>query len=137
MIFTVIHISVAVLHFLVLVFSLYFFKFYLFILYMRIHCRCLQTHQKRASDLITDGCESPCGCWELNSGPQEEQPVHLTTALSLQLHIAFVWLVLLVFFGSSLRPHLPCTPLAPLAWGYEFASQLLCKLSKSNKVLHA
>jgi len=31
------------------------------------------THQKRASDLITDGCEPPCGCWELNSGPLEEQ----------------------------------------------------------------
>ena len=29
-------------------------------------------HQKRASDLITGGCELPCGCWELNSGPSEE-----------------------------------------------------------------
>jgi hypothetical protein len=27
----------------------------------------------RASDLITDGCEPPCGCWKLNSGPMEEQ----------------------------------------------------------------
>ena len=35
----------------------------------------LQTHQKRASDLITDGCEPPCGFWELNSGPLEEQAV--------------------------------------------------------------
>jgi hypothetical protein len=24
-------------------------------------------------DPITDGCEPPCGCWELNSGPLEEQ----------------------------------------------------------------
>jgi hypothetical protein len=32
-------------------------------------------HQKRASDPITDGCEPPCGCWELNSGPLEEQAV--------------------------------------------------------------
>jgi hypothetical protein len=24
---------------------------------------------------ITDGCKSPCGCWELNSGPLEEQLV--------------------------------------------------------------
>jgi hypothetical protein len=31
--------------------------------------------QKRAPDLITDGCEPPCGCWELNSGPLEKQPV--------------------------------------------------------------
>jgi hypothetical protein len=25
------------------------------------------THQKRASDPITDSCEPPCDCWELNS----------------------------------------------------------------------
>ena len=31
-----------------------------------------QTH-KRALDSITDGCETPRGCWELNSGPLEEQ----------------------------------------------------------------
>jgi len=54
-------------------------KLDLFILYMRVHCSCLQTHQKRASDPITDGYEPPCGCWELNSGPLEEQLVLLTT----------------------------------------------------------
>jgi hypothetical protein len=41
-------------------------------------------HQKRASDLITDGCEPPCGCWDLNSGPSEEQSVLLTAEPSLQ-----------------------------------------------------
>jgi hypothetical protein len=30
--------------------------------------------QKRAPDPITDGCELPCGYWELNSGPLEEEP---------------------------------------------------------------
>jgi hypothetical protein len=34
---------------------------------------------KEASDLITDGCEPPCGCWDLNSEPPEEQSVLLTT----------------------------------------------------------
>ena len=29
--------------------------------------------QKRAWDPIGDGCEPPCGCWGLNSGPLEEQ----------------------------------------------------------------
>ncbi|KAM7334023.1 hypothetical protein ACRRTK_007343 [Alexandromys fortis] len=29
--------------------------------------------QKRASDHISDGCEPPCGCRELNPGPLEEQ----------------------------------------------------------------
>ncbi|XP_038167074.1 ras-related protein Rab-13 isoform X2 [Arvicola amphibius] len=28
--------------------------------------------------LVTDGCEPPRGCWELNSGPLEEQSVFLT-----------------------------------------------------------
>jgi hypothetical protein len=41
-------------------------------------------HQKRATDLITDGCELPCVCWDLNSGPSEEQWVLLTTEPSLQ-----------------------------------------------------
>jgi len=56
---------------------------------MWVHCRCLQTHQKRASDPITDGCEPPCGCWDLNSGPLEEQPVLLTAEPSLQPHTIF------------------------------------------------
>ena len=52
-----------------------------------IHCCCLQTHQKRASDPITDGCEPPCGCWKLNSGPLAEQSVLLTAEPSLQPQI--------------------------------------------------
>ena len=44
----------------------------------------LQTHQKRALDPITDGCDLPCGCWELDSEPLEEQPVLLTSEPSLQ-----------------------------------------------------
>ena len=39
---------------------------------------------KRASVLPIDGCEPPCGCWELNSGPLEEQPVLSTVEPSLQ-----------------------------------------------------
>jgi hypothetical protein len=33
---------------------------------------------EEASDPITDGCEPPRGCWELNSGPPEEQLVFST-----------------------------------------------------------
>ena len=36
---------------------------------------------------VTDSCELPYGCWELNSGPLEEQPVLLTTEPSLQPQI--------------------------------------------------
>jgi hypothetical protein len=41
-------------------------------------------HQKRASDLIMGGCEPPCGCWDLNSVPLEEQSVLLPTEPSHQ-----------------------------------------------------
>jgi hypothetical protein len=46
----------------------------------------LLTHQKRESDPITDGFESPCSCWESNSQPAEEQSVFLTAEPSLQPH---------------------------------------------------
>jgi hypothetical protein len=46
----------------------FFFKIY-YVLW--VHCSCLQTQQKRASSPIIDGCEPPCACWELNSGPLE------------------------------------------------------------------
>jgi hypothetical protein len=55
--------------------SFFFLKMYL--LYVST-LSCLQTLQKRASDLVTDGCEPPYGCWDLNSGPSEEQSGALT-----------------------------------------------------------
>jgi hypothetical protein len=36
--------------------------------------------------LVTDGCEPPCGCWDLNLGPLEEQLVLLTAEPSLKPH---------------------------------------------------
>jgi hypothetical protein len=59
-------------------FLLSFFKIYL------LNVSTLQTPKKRASDLITDGCEPPCGCWNLNSGPSKEQSALLTAKPSLQ-----------------------------------------------------
>jgi hypothetical protein len=47
------------------------------------------THQKSVSDPVTDGCEPPYGCWELNAGPLEEQSVLLTTEPSLQPNSLF------------------------------------------------
>ena len=47
-------------------------------------CEYAVAHQKRASDPITDGCEPPCCCWELNSGPLEDQSVTSTSESSLQ-----------------------------------------------------
>jgi hypothetical protein len=53
---------------------------------MYVVCQSLQKHQERALDTITDGCEVPCGCWELSSGPLKEQSVLLTAEPSLQHH---------------------------------------------------
>ena len=50
---------------------------------------CVSAGQERASDLISDDCEPPCGCWELNSGPLEEQAMLLSTEPSLQPLIVF------------------------------------------------
>ena len=64
------------------VFYLFIFK-YLFILFIyyvyNILSACMPEGQKRAPDLITDGCEPPRGCWQLNSGPLEEQAMLLTS----------------------------------------------------------
>jgi len=54
-------------------------------------------NQKRTLDSIRDGCEPPCGCWELNSGPLEEQPVLLTTEPILQSNLFTLILCALVF----------------------------------------
>ena len=34
---------------------------------------------------VTDGCEPPCGYWELNRGPLKDHYVFLTSEPSLQL----------------------------------------------------
>ena len=49
--------------------------------------------QKRAPDPITDGCEPSCGCWELNSGPLEEQAMLLTSEPSLQPLSSFSYIM--------------------------------------------
>jgi hypothetical protein len=56
------------------------------------------------SDLVTDGCEPPCGCWDLNSGPLEEQSMFLTTEPSHQLECIFLMVNVnerLLFFSSQ------------------------------------
>jgi hypothetical protein len=47
---------------------------------------CMPACQNRPSDSIVDGGGLPCGCWELHSGPLEEQSVflsHLSSPISL------------------------------------------------------
>jgi hypothetical protein len=44
---------------------------------------CLCKGVRSSGTGVTDRCELPCGCWELNLGPLEEQPVLLTAEPSL------------------------------------------------------
>lgn len=55
-------------------------------LHMGVLSVCTSANYKGALDPVTiliDGCELSYECWELNSGPQEEQPVLLTAEPSL------------------------------------------------------
>ena len=61
------------------------FKVYLLCVYADT-VAVFRTHQKRASDPITDGCEPPCGRWELNSGPLEEQSLWPNLPADLPFH---------------------------------------------------
>jgi hypothetical protein len=70
-------------------------------------------HQKRASDLIMGGCEPPCGCWDLNSGPLKEQSELLPAEPSPQpqyyllILTAFVWDTLSWVTGTEGARSLP------------------------------
>ena len=110
-------------------FALFFLKMYLF-LCVWVHCNCLQTHHKRASDPIIDGYEPPCICRELNSGPLEEHSVFLSlshlcspiaafsyTQIIILLTLPTVFSTLPILRGAFLspdnHPQLPCALFLP------------------------
>jgi hypothetical protein len=63
---------------------------------------CLCEGVRSSENGVTDGCELPCECWELNSGPLEELLVLLTAEVSLQpLWVCFVLFVLFCFFKTG------------------------------------
>ena len=66
---------------------------------MHEYTSCLQTHQNRAMDQITNGCEPLCGFWELNSGLLEEESVCLTPESLLQPLIMFLNEFILKLWG--------------------------------------
>jgi hypothetical protein len=43
-------------------------------------------------DPMIDGCEPPCGCWELNSGPLVEQLVLITTESGFLMGKVSLWI---------------------------------------------
>jgi hypothetical protein len=69
------------------IFFSFFLKIYLFHVWEYIVT--VFRHTRRGHQFpITDGCEPPCVCWELNSGPLEEQSVLLTAEPSLSSPLA-------------------------------------------------
>jgi hypothetical protein len=68
---------------------------------MSVQSICTPACQKRTSDHIVDGYEPQCGCWELKSGPLEEQTVLLiaeTFFLALEFETPFFFFFFLDFF---------------------------------------
>jgi hypothetical protein len=62
--------------------KIFFKKIYLF--HLCEYTVVVFKHQNRALDPIIDGCEPPCGSWELNSGLLQDQPVLLITGPPLE-----------------------------------------------------
>jgi hypothetical protein len=58
----------------------FFLKVYLF--HVCEYIVAVFRHQKRVLDPISDDCEPPCGCWELNSGPLDKQSALLLPSLT-------------------------------------------------------
>jgi hypothetical protein len=58
-----------------------FLKRIIYLLYVSTLLLSSDTPEK---GIITDGCEPPCGCWDLNSGSPEELSVLLPTEPFLQ-----------------------------------------------------
>jgi hypothetical protein len=92
-------------------------------------------HTRRVplQDLITDGCEPPCGCWELNSRPLKEQSVLLTAEPSLQ-SLTTVFCFLFFFFWFFETGFL-CVALAVLELTYQAGLELRNPPASASQVL--
>ena len=62
----------------------YFACVYICTPFVCIACSGQQEAALDLEELDTDSCELPCGCWESNQGPLEEQPSLVTTEPPLQ-----------------------------------------------------
>jgi hypothetical protein len=84
-----------------------FFNFYLFNVWVLCCIHTCRPEEGIRSPYI-DGCEPPCGCWELNSQLLEEQLLTTEPSLHpypiLHLILGFLWLVelVLVFYSYLL-----------------------------------
>ena len=83
--------------------------------------------------VITSGCEPPCRCWDLNSGPLEEQSVLLPAEPSLQPKIfsnLFIYLFIYLFIALNcvcvcvFAMLVPTEALDPWSWSYSSHCEL-------------
>jgi hypothetical protein len=73
------------LEFYISLFSLRFIYLFIYLFHVYEYTVAVFRHTRRGHQiLITDGCEPPYGCWELNLGPLEEQSALLTAEPSPQ-----------------------------------------------------
>lgn len=79
-----------------------FLKRFLFIYFTYISAlsACMPALHKMASNRIIDDCEPPCGYWEWESEPLEEQPLHLSVEPSLQPWRPYLSMASLWFFSA-------------------------------------
>jgi hypothetical protein len=79
-------------------------KIYLFIIC--VYTVAVFRYSRRGDQIfVMDGCEPPCGCWDLNSGPLEEQSVLLTAEPSYQPENPFLKAVFLAHMNIFLPSH--------------------------------
>jgi hypothetical protein len=71
---------------LVFLFLPFYFKELILFCICELHCTLSLSSDTPEEGIrfFTDGCEPPCGCWELNSGPLEEQLLLLIAEPCLQ-----------------------------------------------------
>jgi hypothetical protein len=92
----------------------FFLKIYLFIICkytVAVFRRTRRGHQIS----VTGGCEPPCGCWDLNSGPLEEQSGALTLEPSHQpsfsiLNYFFIYISYMYEGLNMSRHHIHAMP---------------------------
>jgi hypothetical protein len=66
---------------------------------------CMPAGQKGADDLIIDGYEPPCGCWELNSRPLEISKIQITKHMKFKKkEEAKVWILQSFLEGGTKYP---------------------------------
>jgi hypothetical protein len=64
---------------------LFFFFFFKDLFIICVYTVAVFRHSRRGHQIfVPDGCELPCGCWDLNSGSLEEKSVLLTAEPSHQ-----------------------------------------------------